>query len=135
MRATITALFLLFITGCGHPRQTIDSIGQFHQSLLTAGWHDAAFHPVDTTTLEDSGVREAGMIVYGNLKLEVYLAFDAATVAPVAGFFADSGLTVYVRDRLVVIVPDEKGAVSVIRTLDKMGFSLFSGNSKQSSSE
>lgn len=125
MRATITCAIMLFIMGCSNPRTSFDSIEQFHQALQAAGWDDAAFHPVDTTALADSGVREAGMIIYGHLKLEVYLAFDPTTVVPIAGFFADSGLSVYVRDTLIVIVPDEKGAVAVIRTLKKMNFSLF----------
>lgn len=128
MRATIAGLFIVLFMGCGNPEPSHDSIEQFHHALQSAGWDDAAFHPVDTTELADSGVREAGMMVYGNLNLEVYLAFDVAMVSAVAGFFSDSGLSVYVRDTFVVIVPDEKGAVSVIRMLDKMGFSLFRGS-------
>ena len=122
MRAAIIALAVLAVAGCGEPKRSMDSIDQLTRALVEAGWHDVAFHPVDTSSLSESGVTHAGMIVYGNYHWEQYQAANTATVPAVAAYFAESGLAVYTCGVLIAVVPDEQGAVSVIRKLTDLGF-------------
>jgi len=128
MRPAITFFILLLayvLVGCAKPHKSFESVEAFRQALAASGWHDVSFHPVDTATWAESGVHEAGLIIYGAFKFEVYRALDASTVVPVADFFAEAGLAVYVHGAIVAVVPDERGGTSVIKKLTELHFAPF----------
>jgi hypothetical protein len=122
MRAAIIGLAVLVAVGCGVPKHSMGSIEQLTRALVEASWRDVAFHPVDTSSLSESGVTHAGMMIYGRYHWEIYQAADMATVPPVAAYFTESGLAVYTCGVLIAVVPNEKGAVSVVRKLTDLGF-------------